>query len=178
MGTQIMFDDILICLVALGLVFAAGLYVGSKRPVRRELRNLANVRADLAACKADIAAVTPLKTQAQLLAASTKRLASLTDRRNEIEHQLSKLTANLSDLRYRQEHGLLSTTDSSTAPGRITHWSCEKARLGEELATVVAELRALELSVKEQTAALDAARSSAMVDLGLGHTETFTSITD
>lgn len=171
-----MFDDIVICVLVLGLVFAAGLHLGSKRPVYRERRNLAEARAALAAAKADIAAVTPLKIQAHQLAASLKRLTYLQDRRQTIERQLHKLTADLSDLRHRQEHNLLSTSEAPLAPGRITHWCCEKGRLGEELANVITELKALERSVKEQTAALDDARSSTMVDLGLGHAETVSPI--
>lgn len=171
-----MFDDIVIRALVLGLVFAAGLYLGSKRPVYRERRNLAEVRAELAATKADINAATPLKTQAQLLAASLKRLNYLQDRRQTIERRLFKLTTDLSDLRYRQENELLSTSEASRAAGLITHWSCEKTRLGEELATVVAELKALELLVKEQSAALDDARFNAMSDLGLGHTEIVSSV--
>lgn len=174
-----MLDDIAICALALALVFAAGLYLGGKHPLSAERRKLAAARAELAACKAEIAAVTPLKIQAQLLFANVKRLNYLKDRREEIDRLLRKLTVDLSDLRYRQEHDQLSTSEVSRAPSLITHWCCEKGRLGEELAIVAAELKLLELSVKEQAAALDDARSAAMVDLRLGHTEAFTtSITD
>lgn len=163
-----MIDTILPLAVLAALIFSAGMYLGSKRPVRREQRQLIETRSELAYVRSELSAVSPLKVRAQQLAANVKRLDWLATRRDELQNMIAKLNTDLHYLRYRQEQRLLSNTELATAPGQITHWCAERARLSDELVAVCAEYKALSQIVTEQSAALDADKEATMVALGLG----------
>lgn len=166
-----MIDASILTGVTAALVFCGGLLLGSKRPLRRQQQQLAIVNRKLADVNADLDAVTPLKVRAHQLHLMQVRLMHLTTRHAELDTQIDRLTTAIGFAEFQLEHRTLNNHEHAKVTRQLTADRSKRNLLCSQRTTILAELPQLTTSVNEESAAVEDARATAMVDHGLGRIE-------